>query len=246
MPTCLPCAQNITSSPAGCCCLLPLASLPSEQQPPQFEETHYPNPGLSRQARASADLIAPESTAELSPQHSLKAPTSPQRTDEKCRNGHGLIQEAGFPTADGANGRRNRGTPPAPSSSEQEAASGHPSSSSAPKPRATRRPPQLAAGATSNPQCTRGALQTKPRSLNPRLRQRRTAATSAPTSTRTRRRAQGTPGLTGSARSRPAPSTVRSPIRHRRPNRAARAPGGSWRKRLEAPECELTANPRGA
>ncbi|CAN6348501.1 unnamed protein product [Urochloa humidicola] len=67
MPTCLPCAQNITSSPAGCCCLLPLASLPSEQQPPQFEETHYPNPGLSRQARASADLIAPESTAELSP-----------------------------------------------------------------------------------------------------------------------------------------------------------------------------------
>lgn len=64
--------------------------------------------------------------------HRLKAPTFPQRTDGKRRNKHGLIQGAGFPTADGANTRRNRGTPPAPSSSDHEAAAGHSSPSFSP------------------------------------------------------------------------------------------------------------------
>nr|CAB3466510.1 unnamed protein product [Digitaria exilis] len=83
MPACFPCAQHITSSAAGCRRLLPLAALPSEQQPPPFEENHYPNPGLPWQARAIADLIAPESTAELSrqapPQSSNLTPKNRQK-----------------------------------------------------------------------------------------------------------------------------------------------------------------------
>jgi len=186
---------------------------------------HYPNPGLSRQTRAPTDLIA-----ELPRQRRLKAPTFLQRTDGKRRNEQGLIQEAGFWTADGANTRRNRGTPPAPSSSDQEAAADRTSSSLVPRTRATGRPPQLAVGTAWNPQCTRGALQTKPARPKPPppaapLHRRKPAR--APASTVTRRPAQGTSGLAGSARSPPAPSTVRAPIRHRRPNRAAPPPGRS-------------------
>jgi hypothetical protein len=112
--------------------------------------------------------------------HRLKAPIFPRKTDEKCPNEHGLIQEAGFWTADGANTRRNRGTPPAPSSSDHEAATNRTSSSLAPRTRAAGRPPQLAPGTAWNPQCTRRALQTKPRALNPRLQQHRSAAASPP------------------------------------------------------------------
>jgi len=154
---------------------------------------HYPNPGLSRQTRAPTDLIA-----ELPRQPRLKAPTFLQRTDGKRRNEQGLIQEAGFWTADGANTRRNRGTPPAPSSSDQEAAADRTSSSLVPRTRATGRPPQLAVGTAWNPQCTRGALQTKPARPKPPppaapLHRRKPAR--APASTVTRRRAQGTSGL---------------------------------------------------
>ena len=215
-----------------CCWLLPPPPPPPTCRPPlgaaatSVCRNHYPNPGLSRQTRAPTDLIA-----ELPRQPRLKAPTFLQRTDGKRRNEQGLIQEAGFWTADGANTRRNRGTPPAPSSSDQEAAADRTSSSLVPRTRATGRPPQLAVGTAWNPQCTRGgALQTKPARPKPPppaapLHRRKPAR--PPASTVTRRRAQGTSGLAGSARSPPAPSTVRAPIRHRRPNRAARPPGRS-------------------
>jgi hypothetical protein len=124
--------------------------------------TRYPNPGLSRQTRAIAHLIARNPQLRtLARQQHLKAPTFPQRTEEKRRNEHGLIQEAGFLAADGANARRNRGGTPELSSSDHGAAR-QPHHLHEHKPRArrtkTRRgdspePPQI-------PHCTRGALRT--------------------------------------------------------------------------------------
>ena len=146
---------------------LPLLLLLPPPPPPSHaaaaksaSRTGYPNPGLSRQTRAIAHLIARNPQLRTLARQHLKAPTFPQRTEEKRRNEHGLIQEAGFWATDGANARRNRGGTPELSSSDQGAARQPHLHEHRPRARRTKtrrgdsqEPPQI-------PHCTRGAPRT--------------------------------------------------------------------------------------
>lgn len=144
-----------------CCCCRRHLPLPTQQQPNPLEEPASRTPDC-RGKRAPSPTSSPRNPQPrtLARQHHLKAPTFPQRTEEKRRNEHGLIQEAGF----WANARRNRGGTPELSSSDHGAARHPPPPSRAQathalaEPKTRRRdsppePPQI-------PHCARGALRT--------------------------------------------------------------------------------------
>lgn len=236
-PASLPLQSNPSSAAAAAA-----SPLPTQQQPNPLEEPATRTPGC-RGKRAPLPTSSPGNPQlrTLAWQH-LKAPTFPQRTEEKRRNEHGLIQEAGFwAAADGANARRNRGGTPELSSSDQGAARQPYLHEHRPRARRTKTAAATHQNRHKSPIAhTRGALRTShapqtPRRLRQRRRWRWRRESPLCASTGTRRRAQGTSGRVGRARSRPAPSPGWPPIRRRRPNRAARpagGSGGSGRRRL--------------